>query len=62
MLLVIDVGNTNTVIGLFAGDKLAHRFRLQTIPGRTADEFGVLLADLFQHSLDCPWKPNMESI
>ncbi|HCP48035.1 MAG TPA: type III pantothenate kinase [Deltaproteobacteria bacterium] len=49
MLLVIDVGNTNIVVGVFQGESLAHRFRVQTIPGRTADEFGVLLADLFHH-------------
>ena len=50
MLLAIDVGNTNIVIGVFEGDQVSHRFRVQTRPGRTADEMGVLLRELFRHS------------
>lgn len=47
MLLVIDVGNTNIVVGLFEGEDLVQRFRLQTVKGRTSDEMGVLLRSLF---------------
>jgi len=46
MLLAIDVGNTNTVLGLFDGERLVHDFRIETAKGRTTDEFHVLLANL----------------
>ena len=47
MLLVVDVGNTHTVCGIFAGDELRHHWRVVTEPERTADEFGLLLSNLF---------------
>lgn len=47
MLLVIDVGNTNTVLGLYQGDTLVRHWRLATSRHRTADEYGVLLRQLF---------------
>jgi type III pantothenate kinase len=50
MLLVIDVGNTHTVAGLFEGSQLLVHWRVMTLVGRTADEFGVLLRDLFGNS------------
>lgn len=50
MLLVIDVGNTNIVIGLFEGDEVVRTFRIRTVKARTADETGVLLMDLFRHA------------
>ena len=50
MLLVVDVGNTNIVIGLFVGERLERRFRIRTVAGRTADETGSLLLDLFRHA------------
>lgn len=46
MLLVIDVGNTNIVYGLFAGTELAHEFRVESGRGRTADEYAVVLRQL----------------
>ncbi|MEY4093055.1 MAG: hypothetical protein RLZZ53_254 [Acidobacteriota bacterium] len=46
MLLAIDVGNTNIVIGVFRGETLAHSWRLTTIRERTSDELGILLTDL----------------
>lgn len=46
MLLVIDVGNTQTVIGVYEGEVLAHHVRLSTERGRTEDEYGVLLREL----------------
>jgi type III pantothenate kinase len=47
MLLVVDVGNTHTVCGIFAGDELRHHWRVLTEPERTVDEFGLLLTSLF---------------
>ena len=47
MLVVIDIGNTNTVIGLFDGEELQTHWRLQTRPHRTADELGILMRQLF---------------
>lgn len=46
MLLVIDVGNTNTVIGMFQGERLLADWRIETRPGRTSDEHGMLLRQL----------------
>ncbi|OGQ07266.1 MAG: pantothenate kinase [Deltaproteobacteria bacterium RIFCSPLOWO2_12_FULL_40_28] len=48
MLLAIDIGNTQTVIGLYGKDKLLHHWRLETKKERTADEWGVFLKELFQ--------------
>ena len=48
MLLVIDVGNTNTVIGLYRGAVLAHHFRISTRRGRTSDEYGTLMVQLLE--------------
>jgi len=47
MLLVIDVGNTNTVIGVYDGDTLKHDWRIRTIRDSTADEFNILAKALF---------------
>jgi len=49
MLLAIDVGNTNIVIGVFQGSELVHSWRLTTIRERTADELGILVTDLCDH-------------
>src|SRR5437763_6525199 len=50
MLLTIDVGNTNTVMGVFEGDKLDHSWRINTDARETADELALtfrgLLADM----------------
>lgn len=46
MLLVIDIGNTHTVMGLFEGERLAHRWRVATDIRKTADEYGLLLSSL----------------
>ncbi len=45
MLIVIDVGNTNTVIGALDGDRIVHRWRIST-HSRTTDEFGLLMLEL----------------
>src|SRR3712207_3353165 len=47
MLLVIDVGNTNTSLGVFDGEHLVVHWRLTTERARTADEYGVLARGLF---------------
>lgn len=48
MLLVMDVGNTNTVLGLFEGDDLRAHWRVVTGNYRTSDELRFLLSILFQ--------------
>ncbi len=50
MLLVIDVGNTNTVLGVYEGQSLVEHWRLQTHQGRTSDEHGIFLRQLFELS------------
>jgi type III pantothenate kinase len=47
MLLTIDVGNTNTVLGVFHGEELAAHWRLTTARSQTVDEYGVLIRNLF---------------
>lgn len=48
MLLVIDIGNTNTSLGVFDGDKLVSHWRLTTSRARTTDEWGVHTRNLFE--------------
>jgi type III pantothenate kinase len=53
MLLAVDVGNTQTVFGLYEGDELGERWRIATEGQRTGDELGALLADFLDFgSLD----------
>lgn len=47
MLLALDAGNTNITIGLFEGADLIRHWRLSTIQEQTADEWGILLRNLF---------------
>jgi len=47
LLLVIDVGNTNTVLGLMDGTSVLHTFRITTAP-RATDELGVLMRQVFE--------------
>src|SRR5947207_4868609 len=52
-LLAVDVGNTQTALGLFEGGELARRWRLATEPQRTGDELGLFLGGLLDlNSLD----------
>ncbi len=46
-ILVIDIGNTNTVLGLYQGDSLRALWRLGTNREQTADEYGVVIHNLF---------------
>jgi type III pantothenate kinase len=48
MLLVIDVGNTNTSLGVFEGERLVVHWRLTTKRARTVDEYGVIARNLFE--------------
>jgi type III pantothenate kinase len=50
MLLAIDVGNTNTVLGVYDGAKLAAHWRIETTGRRTFDEYGILILQLFSHA------------
>src|SRR4051812_5552438 len=47
MLLALDVGNTNTVLGVFKGEQLLANWRLTTARDQTVDEYGILTRDLF---------------
>ncbi len=53
MLLAIDVGNTETTLGLFDGEELVQHWRLTTTTGRTADETRIILMQLMQASGLC---------
>jgi type III pantothenate kinase len=46
MLLVLDVGNTNTTLGLYDDDQLTHSWRLTSERQRTVDEYGILCRSL----------------
>ena len=50
MLLVIDVGNTNTVIGIYNGKKLVRNWQIRTVNTRTEDEFNIIAISLFSGS------------
>ena len=50
MLLTIDVGNTNTVLGMFDGEEVVEHWRIATDPVRTADELAVILSGLLGQS------------
>jgi type III pantothenate kinase len=48
MLLVIDVGNTNTVLGVYEGERLLAHWRLVTAHQQTVDEYGILARNLLE--------------
>jgi len=50
-LLVVDLGNTNLVLGIYRGDQLVNSWRLATARERTADEYGILARQLVGDSL-----------
>ena len=50
MLLVIDVGNSNTVVGLYEGDELQNHWRVRTVADHTIDEYGMLILNLYRTS------------
>src|SRR5580658_3463709 len=50
VLLTIDIGNTNMVLGVFDGDRVIDHWRIATVPDRTADELAVVLHGLLGRS------------
>ena len=50
MLLCIDIGNTNVVLGLFDGPRLASQWRLSTVHEATVDEYGLLVCGLLERA------------
>jgi type III pantothenate kinase len=50
MLLVIDVGNTDTVLGLYDGEKLVCDWRIRTVTDHTVDEYGMLVLNLYKNN------------
>lgn len=54
MLLAIDIGNTNTVIGCFKGERLLGSFRIQSRRAYTTDEAGILCKQLLDHHIQDP--------
>ena len=55
VLLAVDVGNTNTVLGVFRDDVLAASWRIQTVAERTSDEYAVLVKTLLDME-GFPWQ------
>ena len=55
MLLAVDVGNTNTVLGIFRDGVLASHWRMQTVAERTSDEYAVLMKTLLDME-GFPWR------
>jgi len=50
MLLAVDVGNTNIVLGLFKGEELIMNWRISTDREKSADELGMLIGQLFSYN------------
>ena len=48
MLLVIDVGNSNIVLGIYRGDELVNDWRISTDKSKTTDEYGIMVSELFR--------------
>ncbi len=48
MLLAIDIGNTNITLGIYEGETLGPRWRFATGHGKTPDEYGTLMLELFE--------------
>ncbi|WP_110926100.1 type III pantothenate kinase [Bacillus massiliglaciei] len=49
MIFVLDVGNTNTALGVYEGDTLKYHWRIETSRNKTEDEYGMVVKSLFQH-------------
>ncbi|WP_053361279.1 type III pantothenate kinase [Bacillus sp. FJAT-27251] len=50
MIFVIDVGNTNIVLGVYKQDELKHHWRIETSRNRSEDEYGMTIKALFDHA------------
>src|SRR4030067_217210 len=61
MLLVIDVGNTHTVLGVYEGEKLLHHWRVWTDQQKTSHENGILIPNLSRrHHPSSPASPRVD--
>ena len=49
MLLAFDIGNTSIVLGVFQGDRLIQNWRLKTDKNKSADEYGMIINQLFHY-------------
>lgn len=49
MILVMDVGNSHIVIGIYKGPKLTHHWRINTDPQKTEDEYAMQIKSFFDH-------------
>ena len=54
MLLAFDIGNTHLTLGLYDGERLAHQWRLETVPTRTDDEYGLVTRQLLHDAALSP--------
>lgn len=50
MLLVLEVGNTNILIGIYEDDRLRYHWIIETNQRKTEDEYGLVFTQLFEHS------------
>jgi type III pantothenate kinase len=50
LILVVDVGNTNIVLGIYEQKNLLHHWRLSTNRAATVDEYGIMIHNLFNHA------------
>ena len=53
-LFCVDIGNTNVVMGLYQGEELAAHWRIATDHDKMADEYAMLILDLFERSAQDP--------
>ena len=60
MLLVVDVGNTNIVLGVYEGKRLLYDWRIATDKNKTSDEYGLLFEQIFKYHNLCP--ENVEDV
>ncbi|WP_456272807.1 type III pantothenate kinase [Bacillus sp. AK031] len=49
MIFVLDVGNTNIVLGVYDGEELKYHWRMETNRHKTEDEYGMIVKNLFEH-------------
>lgn len=50
LIFVLDVGNTNTVLGIYDDEELTHHWRIETNRHKTEDEYGMVIKGLFEHA------------
>jgi type III pantothenate kinase len=50
VIFVVDIGNTNVTLGLYAGEELVSHWRIATVHERMPDEYAMLLLNLFQYA------------